>query len=131
MSEQWSFTYWCVAPTKNTRGTAFTLYGATESPVIKIGRGGDRTHVALAFDRATEAFALARAAAAVGELLEQRAGNTRVGEVSGEPWEDVPLEFGEPTVEPLCRCGKPAEHLQAHPDSAQWACRVGLPLLTD
>lgn len=131
MSEQWNFTYWCVAPTMNTRGTAFSVYGATTSPLIRIGWGGDRPHLALAFDRATEAFALARAATAIGELLEQRAAATRAGEVSGEPWVDVPLDFGEPAEQRLCQCGKPASHVQAGPDSAEWSCRVGLPLLTD
>jgi len=86
-------------PTPLQRGTAVEVHTQTDCVVIRIGDGGALPPLAIYVDRPAEAFALAQAFAAAGQVLEQRAGQSRVSETPAEGWTEppLPLHMGAPT----------------------------------
>lgn len=141
----------CHGPNEHERGTAVTVEAQSDCVTVRLGIGGQLPVLTIYVPRAAEAFALAQAFASAGEVLERREAVSRRNEIAAEPWSDVPLPLDAPTPESLftlrgwfpsvplplgddqaddlvqlCRCGKPAVHVLAAPDSDQWACRVPL-----
>ena len=49
---------------------------------------------------------------------------TRLLKKTPEQYGDAAAPYLLALVTGLCSCGKPLEHLNADPDSADWACRV-------
>lgn len=85
-------------PSESERGTAVTVTAQSRTVVIGIGDGGTFPDIRIYIDRAAEAFALAKAFASAGEVLEQRAGSSRVAEVPTADWVDIPLPLDEPEL---------------------------------
>jgi len=112
MSSAMEVNYHTTGPTLGERGTSVTTTAQTTCVVISIGPGAQLPELRIYVNRAAEAFALAQAFAAAGEVLEKRAAATRVGEVPSEPWTEVELP-----LEPTEVCG------WRSPECAQLGCR--------
>jgi len=83
-------------PTATERGTSVEVHAQADCVVIRIGDGGTLPPLAIYVDRAAEAFALAKAFAAAGQVIEQRAGKSRADETPAEPlYTNVPLPLGD------------------------------------
>lgn len=91
MSSSLAVSYHTTGPNELERGTSVTVREQSGCATVGIGKGGELAEITFYVDRAAEAFALARAFASAGDLLEARQNATRAAEVPAEPWAEVPL----------------------------------------
>jgi len=100
-----------------------------EHIVVSLGEGPDSAVVNLFFASAASAYAFASTVMSGAEYLES-VEEAAKGDPE-RPWIDVPLPLDQEElvgqgadVVQLCACGKPAAHVHAPADSAEWSCRV-------
>ena len=94
MSDQLDVSYHTHGPNEFERGTAVQVREQSTCVVVGIGEGGKRADLSIYVYRAAEAFALAKAFAAAGEVLERRSGATRAAEVPAATWTEPELPIG-------------------------------------